>query len=254
MSADDVLVELRAMKTGFEIEQLRVACEIAGKAFVSASAQIKVGDTELETATQFRQPLCTCLGAFGPLRRMDGFAWCMSGSNSALAAGAYARSRAKRIDPQDLVLVHMNSYVDGYWTDITRTYVIGRPDDCQQRMYDAISAARQAALNAIRPGVKAADVDGAARNVLKAWGFGQQFKHSTGHGVGFSAIDANAKPRLHPKSEDTLQAGMVFNVEPAIYFDGYGGMRHCDMVAVTDSGAELLTSFQNCRTDLALGG
>ena len=93
--------------------------------------------------------------------------------------------------------------------------------------------------------MNAADVDAAARDVLKMRGFGPQFKHSTGHGVGFSAIDANAKPRLHPKSEDTLEAGMVFNVEPAIYFEGYGGMRHCDMVAVTDSGAEVLTPFQS---------
>ncbi|HZK81622.1 MAG TPA: M24 family metallopeptidase [Humisphaera sp.] len=178
----------------------------------------------------------------------------MSGSNSALAAAAYARSRAKRIEPQDLVLVHMNSYADGYWTDVTRTYVIGKPDDRRQQMFDAISAARQAALNAIRPGVKAADIDSAARNVLKARGFGPQFRHSTGHGVGFSAIDANEKPRLHPKSEDALEVGMVFNVEPAIYFEGYGGMRHCDMVAVTDSGAEVLTSFQSCLSDLAIGG
>ena len=148
----------------------------------------------------------------------------------------------------------MNSYADGYWTDVTRTYVIGKPDDRRQQMFDAISAARQAALNAIRPGVKAADIDSAARNVLKARGFGPQFRHSTGHGVGFSAIDANEKPRLHPKSEDALEVGMVFNVEPAIYFEGYGGMRHCDMVAVTDSGAEVLTSFQSCLSDLAIGG
>jgi Xaa-Pro aminopeptidase len=102
--------------------------------------------------------------------------------------------------------------------------------------------------------VKAADVDAAAREVLKTRGFGPQFKHSTGHGVGFSALDANAKPRLHPKSGDTLEPGMVFNVEPAIYFDGYGGMRHCDMVAVTDSGAELLTPFQCSTDDLAVIG
>lgn len=113
-------------------------------------------------------------------------------------------------------------------------------------MYEAVFAAREAALAAIRPGAKAADVDKAARDVLEARGFGSKFKHSTGHGVGFEAISAGAKPRLHPKSSDTLETGMVFNVEPAIYIEDYGGIRHCDMVAVTDTGAEVLTPFQ-CR-------
>jgi Xaa-Pro aminopeptidase len=250
--ADEALADLRSRKTEFEIKQLRIACEIAAKGFNCASAQIKIGESEVETATRFRQPLSTKLVEFEQLRRADGFAWCMSGPNSALASGAYARSRAKRIDAGDLILIHMNSHADGYWTDVTRTYVIGEPDTRQQKMFDAVSAARQEALGAIRPGVKAADVDAAARNVLKSRGFGPQFKHSTGHGVGFSAVDANARPRLHPKSGDTLEAGMVFNVEPAIYFEGYGGMRHCDMVAVTDSGAELLTPFQCSTDDLAV--
>jgi Xaa-Pro aminopeptidase len=253
MPAADVLADLRARKTALEIKRLRAACEIAGKAFSHGFARIKIGESEVETAAQFRQPLSTSVAESGEVNRADGFAWCMSGANSALAAGAYARSRAKRIEAGDLVLVHMNSYADGYWTDITRTYVMGKPDDRRQQMYDAISSARQAALSAIRPGAKAADVDTAARNVLKSRGFGPHFKHSTGHGVGFSAIDANAKPRLHPKSEDKLEDGMVFNVEPAIYFEGYGGIRHCDMVTVTDSGAELLTPFQPCAGELSVG-
>jgi Xaa-Pro aminopeptidase len=119
-------------------------------------------------------------------------------------------------------------------------------------MYNAISAASKAALSAVRPGTKAAEVDTAARDVLEKRGFGPHFKHSTGHGVGFSAIDANANPRLHPKSQDTLEIGAVFNVEPAIYFEGYGGIRHCDMVTVTPSGVELLTPFQCCTDELVL--
>ncbi len=254
LPADEVLDDLRARKTEFEISQLRTACGIAGNAFSHGCKQIKVGSSEVEAATQFRQPLSTCLVELKELKRADGFAWCMSGANSALAGGAYARSRGKRIDAGDLVLVHMNSHADGYCTDVTRTYVMGKPDDRQQQMYEAISVARQSALSAVRPGVKAADVDRAARDVLKTRGFGPQFTHSLGHGVGFSAIDANAKPRLHPKSEDTLEVGMVFNVEPAIYFEGYGGMRHCDMVSVTEDGAELLTPFQPCTNELVLNG
>ena len=250
--ADKELGALRARKTEVEVGQLRTACEIAGKAFRTGSQQIKNGVSEVEVAARFRAPLSARLVDFPAIRRADGFAWCMSGSNSALAAGAYARSRAKGVGSGDLVLMHMNSYADGYWTDVTRTYSIGKPDDRRGPMYDAIFAARQAALDAIHPGARAADIDTAARDVLAARGFGPQFKHSTGHGVGFSAIDANAKPRLHPKSDDTLETGMVFNVEPAIYFEGYGGIRHCDMVTVTAAGAELLTPFQCSLDELVL--
>lgn len=251
-AADHVLAGMRSKKTDFELNQLRTACQIAEKAFTHGMQTIRVGATEVEIAAQFRQPLSTCLAEFQQLRRADGFAWCMSGPNSALASGAYARSRTRRIENGDLVLVHMNSYADGYWTDVTRTYMVGQPDDQQREMYSAIDAARQAALQAIRPGVKGSEVDAAARDLLKARGFARQFKHSTGHGVGFSAIDANAKPRLHPKSEDILETGMVFNVEPAIYFDGFGGMRHCDMVAVTKSGFEVLTAFQPDASSLEI--
>jgi len=252
--ADGVLAHLRARKTDFEIDRIRTACRIAERAFAHGFEQVKTGATEVEIATTFRQPLSTSLVDFPALSRADGFAWCMSGANSALASAAYARSRAKPVESGDLALVHMNSYADGYWTDITRTYSMGKPDDRRQGMYDAIFAARDAALRTIRPGAKAADVDTAARDVLKTRGFGPQFKHSTGHGVGFSAISADAKPRLHPKSGETIEAGMVFNVEPAIYFEGYGGIRHCDMVSVTEAGAELLTPFQCGIRELIVNG
>jgi Xaa-Pro aminopeptidase len=243
-AADEVLTGLRARKTEIELSRIRLACNIAARAFQDGFQQIRVGAKEVEIAAAFRQPLSTSLPEFPKVQRADGFAWCMSGDNSALAWGAYARSRAKRIDAGELVLMHCNSYADGYWTDITRTYLMGGSEERPQQMYEAVFAAREAALAAIRPGIRAADVDRAARDVLKARGFGSEFKHSTGHGVGFSAINANAQPRIHPKSDDSLEVGMVFNVEPAIYIKGYGGIRHCDMVTVTERGAEVLTGFQ----------
>ena len=103
--------------------------------------------------------------------------------------------------------------------------------------------ARQAALATIAPGSKAKDVDLAARSVLGKRNFGAQFKHGTGHGVGFAAANSNGIPRIDPESPDVLAAGMTFNIEPAVYIEGYGGMRHCDMVAVTETGAEVLTDF-----------
>ena len=82
-------------------------------------------------------------------------------------------------------------------------------------------------------------------------GFGPAFKHPTGHGVGFAAINHNARPRVHPRSDDVLENGMVLNIEPAAYVEQFG-MRHCDMIAVTDDGAELLTDFHNAADELTL--
>ena len=169
----------------------------------------------------------------------------MSGPRSAQAGGSYARTAARELRSGDLVLIHCNSYVDGYWTDMTRTYCLGEPDTRQRAMYEAVLAARAAALAALRPGVLAATVDRAARDVIEARGFGPYFPHGLGHNVGFAgAVTANYPPHVSSTSQDRLESGMVFNIEPAIYIEGYGGIRHCDVVTLGDTGAELLTPFQ----------
>jgi Xaa-Pro aminopeptidase len=245
--ADKILAELCACKTPSEITRIRTACEIARAAFEQGAFSIVGGATEIEVAGAFRRGLSEGSLTVPGVQRADGVAWCMSGPNSALASGAYARSGARRIANGDLVLIHCNSYIDGYWTDITRTFCAGEPDERQLEIFDAVWEARQAALDAIAPGIQASAVDRAARDVMKRRGFGDAFVHSTGHGVGFHAISAGAQPRLHPASTDTLEPGMVFNVEPAAYFPGCGGVRHCDVVAVNQSGYELLTPFQSAR-------
>jgi Xaa-Pro aminopeptidase len=178
----------------------------------------------------------------------------MAGANSAQAGAAYALSRPYAVSQNDPVLVHCNSHADGYWTDITRTYCLGEPDRQLRTIYDAVFSARAAGLSAIKPGVTASAVDRAARELLGARGLENTFNHSTGHGVGFTGIDPNALPRLHPKSPDVLETGMVFNLEPAVYLEDVGGVRHCDMLLVTEQGYELLTPFQTTMRELAISG
>lgn len=250
--ADDVLAALAAVKTGIEISRIRRSCRIAETAYAEGVKHLEPVRSELEIASAFRVPLSTFGTGFEDAIRADGTVSCMSGPNSAKAFGSHARSTQRRIGGGDLVLVHCNSNADGYWTDITRTYCVGDPDDKAVAMYEAVLAARNAALRVIGPGVPAREVDLAAREKLTRRGFGNDFKHSTGHGVGFSAISANARPRLHPKSEEVLEPGMVFNVEPAVYVEDFGGIRHCDMVAVSDTGYELLTPFQDTLHDLLI--
>ena len=252
----ELLARLRARLTRPEIERVRSACRLAGEAFTNASAQIRPGSNEAECEGIFRRWFSKektsqekpSLGAV----RQEAFVWCMSGENSAKAHAAYARTRARQLQARDLVMIHCNSSVQGFWTDITRTFHLGDPDERVANMYEAITEAGKAALAQIRPGAKASDVDRAAREVLSTQGFGKEFKHQTGHGVGFAAISADARPRLHPKSPDVLESGMVFNVEPAIYIEGFGGIRQCDVVVVNDSGAEVLTKFQRDWRELVL--
>lgn len=243
-SAAAIVARLRSTLTAGEVEIERAGCAAAGRAFTRAAGDIRAGMRESEVAALVHGALeIEGLAAAGE-HRAGAFAWCMSGPNAGEAGAAYARTRNRRIEPGDLVLVHCNSYVAGLFTDITRTYVAGPPDDRQRTVYAAIFAARQAALDAIEPGVSAAVVDAAARRVLDERGVGRYFTHGVGHNVGFSAISAEFPPRLHPCSTDLLAVGSTFNIEPAVYIPGWGGIRHCDVVTVTPAGAEVLTPFQ----------
>ena len=247
--ADDIIERLDSVKTPVEVERIRRACVIAGDAFRQAKKSIEVGAHEFEIASRLRAGLAT---GSSDTTRAGGFAFCMSGERSAYACGAFAQTGDRKVQDGDLVLLHCNSYVNGYWTDITRTNLFGDGDERCVQWREAILDARSAALARIAPGVRAAEVDGAAREVFAVRGLEKLFRHSTGHGVGFAAISANARPRLHPKSSDVLEEGSVFNVEPALYMDGFGGMRHCDMVAIVNGRAEVLTPFELDIEDLSI--
>lgn len=241
VAADALLERLRSIKTTVELDQIRRASNLAAAGFTEASHAIAAGRREDEVAGDVESAFSRV--ANDGFERGRGYFFCMSGPNSAKAAGAYARTRRRLLEKGDCVMVHANTVGDGYWTDVTRSFVVDSPSDRQQHMQAAIAEARAAALKAISPGVAAQAVDAAARGILARHGFGSEFSHATGHGVGFAATDPNALPRIHPKSPDILEAGMTFNIEPAIYCEGVDGMRHCDVVACTHAGADILTDF-----------
>lgn len=242
VSADRLLERQKARKTPHELSEMRKAVRVAREGYAAAESAIRPGLREAEVASTL-QAAFDSSSAAEQHQRSYGFFFCMSGPNSAAAAAAYARTRQRRLEAGDLVMIHANTCGDGFWTDITRTYTVGAPLPRHDEIRSAIAAARAAALAAVRPGVHAREVDAAARQVMTARGFGEAFQHGTGHGVGYAAAYANSLPRIHPLSPDVLEEGMTFNVEPAAYFAGYGGMRHCDVVAVTATGAEVLTDF-----------
>jgi Xaa-Pro aminopeptidase len=241
VSADRMLDRLKSVKTTAEMDQMQRASALTARAFRDAEGMIDPGRREDEVAADIGATFAGV--ASDGFERGAGYFFCMSGPNAAKGAAAYARTRRRVIKEGDLVMIHANTFGDGYWTDITRTFIAGNPSVGHEKMRTAIALARSAALAAIAPGVAAKLVDEAARDVLREHGFGAGFKHATGHGVGFAAANPDALPRIHPQSPDVLMAGMTFNIEPAIYIDGIGGMRHCDVVACTESGAEVLTNF-----------
>jgi Xaa-Pro aminopeptidase len=252
--ATAALSRLHAALTAEEVGQVRVACAIAAQAFAQGMAALRPGLPEFEVAMTFARTLTVEGLAREDTARAGGFMFCMSGPRSAQAGGAYAHTGARALRAGDLVLVHCNSYVDGYWTDITRTYCLGEPEARQRAMYGAVFAAREAALAALRPGVLAADADRAARDVIAAHGFGPYFTHGLGHNVGFAgAVTSRYPPHLSPTATDRLEPGMTFNIEPAIYIEGYGGMRHCDVITLGEQGPEVLTPFQAGPEELIIG-
>ncbi len=172
------------------------------------------------------------------VERSYGFFFCMSGPNSATASAAYARTRQRQIEDGDLVMIHANTCADGL-LDRHHANVYSGQAPYSGTMRCAPRSMRRAKQHS-PPFVPASrlakwTVQHASDGAIMA--LADAFKHATGHGVGFAAANPNGLPRIHPKSPDVLEEGMTFNVEPAAYFDGYGGMRHCDVVAVTCDGA-----------------
>jgi len=242
------MARVRAALTDSELRMVQAACHAAAAGFTATRAQLESGTTERETA----RALSTAIGAACNEPRAHAFGFCMSGPNSANAYRAYQLPTSRALDKNDVALLHTNSVVGGFWTDISRTYRIGNPPPRVRTVQETVLEATRAALDAIRPGVSASAVDRAARAILEKAGWGKEFRHATGHGVGFAAIDHNAYPRLHPQSNDILEEGMVFNVEPAAYFPESFGVRQCNMVAVTARGCDLLTPFDNDMDALAI--
>ena len=124
---------------------------------------------------------------------------------------------------------------------MTRTVVVGHASDKHKEIYDVVLRAQLAALEVIRPGIPAREVDLAGRRVIEEAGYGEYFGHGIGHGVG---LNVHEKPAVGKTSEDMLEPGMVITVEPGIYIPGFGGVRIEDLVVVTEDGKKNLTSSQ----------
>lgn len=222
---------LRVIKSQEEIAHIRQAVRIADEVMEQIRKEIQPGAIEAELVGKIEHLIrqATPEGAsFEPFM--------MSGEDAWLPRRVVS---AKPLQQGELVLLDMGALYEGYCSDLTRTFSVGRVSDEQQRLFRVAWKAQQAAVDAVRPGIPASEVDAAARQVIEAEGWAEYFPHLTGHGVGLSIHE----PPIVDKEVDTvLQPGMVITVEPGIYLPGVGAARVEDMVLITSSGCEVLTT------------
>jgi Xaa-Pro aminopeptidase len=225
----------RVVKDESEIAILKEAGRRLGAAAAEAVSLARPGRTELDVA-----------GELDGLLRRSGFerpafeTIVASGANSALP---HARPGSRVLRAGDGVVLDFGGVYDGYCVDLTRTVELGDAGADFRRLFEAVLDAQQAAIAAVRPGIQASAVDGAARAVLGRYGLEGAFGHSTGHGLG---LEVHEEPRvgrpLGGQPDLILEPGMVFTVEPGVYVEGLGGVRIEDDVLVTEQGCEVLTA------------
>jgi Xaa-Pro dipeptidase len=228
------LPQLRMSKEETEIAHMRCAVEIAEQAMqrLLDEGSIRPGRTELEVAADLQIATLRQGGqgqAFSPI--------VVSGPGS---ASPHASPSERVLESGDLVVIDWGTIVEGYRSDITRTFVLGAPTPEIERMHDAVLAANQSGRLAVRPAVAAQDVDRAARRAISLAGYGEYFIHRTGHGLG---LETHEPPYIVEGNLEMLKPGMSFTVEPGVYVPGVGGVRIEDDVVVTVGGSETLTSM-----------
>lgn len=223
---------LRMTKEPEEIERIRQAVRVSEQVFREILPLIRPGVTELDLAAEIVYRM----------RRhgADGEAFPTIVAAGRHAALPHARPARNRLRANELVVLDLGAILGHYCSDLTRTVCLGRATAELRRLYRAVRRAQQAACQAVRPGVPAAAVDRAARQVLAKEGLERWFVHSTGHGIG---LEIHEEPRLGRRQRQRLQPGMVVTIEPGVYEPRIGGIRIEDDVVVTDEGAEVLTTL-----------
>ncbi len=233
VAVDGLFEDLRRAKDAGELARVGRAAQIAEACLSAALGLIDVGTSEMELRIELEyqmrrrgadDPAYPTIVASGPLN----------------SARPHHGAGNRRFEEGDLVVIDIGALVDGYRSDMTRTFVIGAPTPQITERYEVVLAAQAAGLGVIGPGVTARSIDARCRQIITEAGFGDDYLHIAGHGVG---LEIHELPFHSPRSDDVLRVGDVVTVEPGVYRVGLGGIRIEDLVAVTEHGYVPLTSF-----------
>jgi len=231
--ASETVSQLRVRKDAGEISAMREAVRVAQSALEAAIPLVKIGMTEKEFAGDLVFELMRqgkqAEAPFAPI--------VSAGLNG---ANPHATPTDRKFQAGDLLVVDWGAAVDGYVSDLTRTFAIGEVDAEYQKIHKIVQAANAAGRAAAKPGVPCANVDIAARAVIEQAGYGQYFTHRTGHGIG---MEGHEDPYMRGDNLQLLEPGMAFTVEPGIYLPGRNGVRIEDDVVITETGAESLSDM-----------
>jgi Xaa-Pro dipeptidase len=222
--------ELRMVKDPTEVDAIKKAAELTDAGVNAAIDTIRLGVREFEVAAEMEYAMRK-LGS-------EGVAFDTQVASGIRSAFPHGGCTDRKIRKGEFIVVDLGARYNGYRADLTRTFIVGKPSPKQKKIYDVVLEAQRKAFEAMRAGVKARDVDAAARKLIEQAGFGKYFVHGLGHGVGLEVHEA---PSLNPEGKETLQAGNVVTDEPGIYIVGYGGVRIEDTVLVHKGKAERLT-------------
>ncbi|HUF38537.1 MAG TPA: Xaa-Pro peptidase family protein [Anaerolineales bacterium] len=231
--AGDLTAGLRMYKDESEAAVMRAAAQLAEKALAATLPQIRPGIDEKELAGE----LVVQMLRHGSDPQIPFSPIVAAGPNS---ANPHATPTDRKIMTGDLLLFDWGAAVDGYFSDITRTFAVGEVEPELAKIAGIVKEANAAARGAAGPGVPMQTVDRAARDVITAAGYGEYFTHRTGHGLG---MEGHEEPYIRGDNEQILEPGMTFTIEPGIYLPGRGGVRIEDDVMVTEEGLESFTGL-----------
>jgi Xaa-Pro aminopeptidase len=236
-SFDSVVVDsqalnaLRSHKSHYELRMIREAGRITASALSSTASAIEIGMSEREIAVALESRFFA--------EGADGVAFdtiVAAGANSAIP---HHRPTDYRLRVGDLLVIDCGASVEGYRADMTRTFVVGaQPDEWQKQIYAVVQSAHSVGIESLIPGRSAGEIDQLVRAVVSEGGYGAEFAHGTGHGVG---LDIHEWPLLVPGGAGTISAGMTLTIEPGVYLVGRGGVRVEDTVVVTEGLPRILT-------------
>jgi Xaa-Pro dipeptidase len=240
--ASALLQSQRARKTASEIAKLRTVNEISCIGLEAFARRVQPGISGVELLAEVEREIMILGTGSGGASRVRAYAQVATGpEETALAHRPSEIPTHRALRAGDVALLELAVVADGYWADRTRARAAGQANDEALKISRLVDSAQHAALAVLRPGVTGAEVDEAARSVIREAGYGDFFPHITGHGLGFCYHEAT--PRLARGSGDRIEEGMVVSVEPGVYVDVCGGIRIEDNVVITERGAEILGPF-----------